>query len=70
MLPLKSQPQALKLGTQYEKLFQDDDIRSVVSKSTVVVDHMCKGVQDDTPSDRSHDTPHMIPLLVKMSQHH
>ena len=66
----ESQPQALKLGTQYEKLLQDDDTRSVVSKNTIVVDHVCKGVHDNTPSDRSHDIPHMIPPLVKMSQHH
>ena len=51
----ENQSQTLKLGTQYEKLLQDDDTRSVVSKSTVVVDH--KVVQDTISSDRSHDTP-------------
>ena len=50
----ESQPQALKLGTEYEKLLQDNNTKSVADKSTAAVGH--HKVQDDTPSDKSRDT--------------
>ena len=50
----QSQPQALKLGTEYEKLLQDNDTKSVADKSTAAVGR--HKVQDDTPSDKSRDT--------------
>ena len=50
----ESQPQALKLGTEYEKLLQDNDTKSVADKGTAAVHH--HKVQNDTPSDKSRDT--------------
>ena len=50
----ESQPQALKLGTEYEKLLQDNNTKFVADKSTAAVGY--HEVQNDTPSDKSRDT--------------